>query len=152
MIREIDKGIIDVINKLDGCLKDIAKIIKSLEPTKASDQTIRIGKLEEVIDTLGATFSSLKSKKKVTPASKVPKFIFVPRNTTKVDTLFVGKEELRMVKEAQIFKDSKGGAPLGKANFTRPIFATNSIVGGTFPCCTIHEFDEDDDDLDFEKT
>ena len=55
MIREIDKGILDSLNKLDGCLKDIAKSIKSLEPTKASNQTIRIDKLEEGIDTLGTT-------------------------------------------------------------------------------------------------
>ena len=51
----------------------------------------------------------------MTPASKVPKFIYVPSNTTKVDTSFAGKEELRMVKEAQIFNYSRGGAPLGKA-------------------------------------
>ena len=109
MIREIDKGILDGINKLDGCLKDIANSIKSLEPTKASNQTIRIDKLEEVIDTLGTTFSSLKPKKESGSASKVPKFIFVPTNTTKVNTSSVGKEELRMVKEAPIFKDSRGG-------------------------------------------
>ena len=43
------------------------------------DQTARIDKLEEVIDALGATFSSLKSKKKVTPVIKGPKFVFVPK-------------------------------------------------------------------------
>ena len=56
-----------------------------------------------------------------------------------------------MVRGAQVFKDSRGGAPLGKA-FTPPTVATNIISGGPFPICTIHEFDEDDDDLDFEKT
>ena len=152
MIREIDKGILDGINKLDGCLKDIAKSIKSLEPTKASNQTIRIDKLEEVIDTFGTTFSSLKSKKKVASASKMPKFIFVPRNTTKVDTSYAGNEELRMVKEAPIFKDSRGGAPDGKTTFTPPIVATNSIAGGPFPSSTIHELGKNDDALDFEKT
>ena len=55
-----------------------------------------------MIDTSGTTLSSLKSKKKVDLASKMPKFIFVPKNTTKVNTSFAGKEELRMVKEAQI--------------------------------------------------
>ena len=109
---------------LDGCLKDIAKSIKSLEPTKASNQTIRIDKLEEVIDTLGTTFYSVKPKKKEASVSKVPKFIFVPRNTTKVNTLSTGKEELRMVKEAPIFKDSRGGAPVGKTTFTPPIFGS----------------------------
>ena len=138
--------------KLDGCLKDIAKTIKSLEPTKASNQTIRIDKLEEVLDTLGTTFSSLKSKNKVASASKMPKFVFVPRNTTKVDTSSAGKEELRMVKEAPIFKDSSGGSPVGKTTFTPPIVATNSITGGPFPSFAIHELDKNDDALDFEKT
>ena len=91
MIRELDKRILDGINKLDRCLNNIANSIKSLEPSKASNQTIRIDKLEEVVDTLGMTFSSLKSKKKVASASKMPKFIFVPRNTTKVDTSSAGK-------------------------------------------------------------
>ena len=35
MLREIDKGILDGIDKLDGCLKDIAKSIKSFEATRA---------------------------------------------------------------------------------------------------------------------
>ena len=127
MIREIDKGILDGINKLYGCLKDIAKSIKSLEPTKASNQAIRIDKLEEAIDTLRTPFSSLKPKKKVASASKVPKVIFVPRNTTKVDMSSAGKEELRMVKGAPILKDSRGGSPVGKTTFTPPIVATNKI-------------------------
>ena len=124
----------------------------SLEPTKASDQAIRIDKLEEVIDTLGTTFSSLKSKKKVTLEPKVPKFIFVPRNTTKVDTSSAGKEEWRIVKEAPIIKDSRGGSPAGKTILTPPIVATNSIAGGPFPNSTIHELGKNDDALDFEKT
>ena len=100
---------------------------------------------------MGATFPSLKSKRKVTPASKVPKFIFVPRNTTELNTSFTGKEELRMAKEAPISKDSNGGAPVGKTTFTPPIVYTNSIAGGPFPSFTIHEFDKNDDALDFEK-
>ena len=60
MIIEIDKGILDAINKLDGCLKDIAKSIKSLEATRAIN---RIDKLGEVIDTLGTPFSPSKPKK-----------------------------------------------------------------------------------------
>ena len=82
----------------------------------------------------------------------MPKFIFVPRNTTKGYTSSAGKEELRMVKEAPIFKDSRGGSPVGKTTFTPPIVATNSIAGGPFQSSTIHELDKDDDALDFEKT
>ena len=57
-----------------------------------------------------------------------------------------------MAKEAQIFKNSRGGAPVGKTTFTPPIVATNSIARGSFPSSTIHEFDKNDDALDFEKT
>ena len=54
--------------------------------------------------------------------------------------------------EAQIFKDSRGGAPVGKTTFTPPIVVTNSIVGGPFPSLTIHEFYKNDNALNFEKT
>ena len=148
MIREIDKGILDGINKLDGCLKHIAKSIKSLEATRAIN---RIDKLGEAIDTSGAPFSPSKFKKREASAPKVPKFIFVPKNTTKINTSFAGKEELRMVKEAQISKDFKGGALVGKTTFAPPIVNTNSIVGGPFPSSTTHEFDENGNALDFEK-
>ena len=76
----------------------------------------------------------------------------MPKNTTKVNTSFAGKEELRMVKEAPIPEDSRVGAPVGKTTFTPPIIATNSIAGGPFPSFTIHELDKNDDALDSEKT
>ena len=41
---------------------------------------------------------------------------------------------------------------MGKTTFTSPIVATNSIAGGPFPSSTIHEFDNDDNALDFKKT
>ena len=103
MIREIDKGILDGINKLDGCLKYIAKSIKSLEATRTINQIDKLGE----VDTLGTPFSPSKSRKREASAPKAPKFIFVPNNTTKVNTSFAGKEELRMVKEF------KGRGPSG---------------------------------------
>ena len=65
---------------------------------------------------LGTPFSPSKSKKREASAPKAPKFIFVPYNTTKVNTSFAGKEELWMVREAQISKDFKGGALVGKTD------------------------------------
>ena len=64
----------------------------------------------------------------------------------------IGKEELRMVKEAQFSKDFKGGALVGKTAFAPPIVGTNSIAGGPVPSSTIHEFDENGDAFDLEKT
>ena len=57
-----------------------------------------------------------------------------------------------MVKEAQISKDFKGGALVGKTTFAPPIVGTNSIAGGPFPSSTIHELDNNDDAVDPEKT
>ena len=39
----------------------------------------RIDKIEEIIDTLGTTFSSIKTKNVETPENKEPKFIYVPK-------------------------------------------------------------------------
>ena len=56
------------------------KIVKTLETIKFLDvESSRIDKIEEVIDTLGATFSSIKTKKEETPAKEEPKFIHVPK-------------------------------------------------------------------------
>ena len=50
-----------------------------LETTKGKDdQNLRIDKLEGVIDTLGATFSSFKFKRKET-VGRGPKFMYVPK-------------------------------------------------------------------------
>ena len=56
------------------------KIVKTLETIKSLDvESSRIEKIEEVIDTLGTTFSSIKIKKDETPAKEEPKFIHVPK-------------------------------------------------------------------------
>ena len=39
----------------------------------------RINKIEEIIDTLGTTFSSIKTKKVETPTRKEPKYVYVPK-------------------------------------------------------------------------
>ena len=44
MIREIDKGILDGINKLDGCLKDIAKVLSPLKLQELLIELINWGK------------------------------------------------------------------------------------------------------------
>ena len=40
---------------------------------------MRIGKLEEIMDAVGATFSSLKIKRKEVPAGRGLKFTYVPK-------------------------------------------------------------------------
>ena len=50
------------------------EIIKSLD-----EKSSRIEKIEEVIETLGTTFSSTKIKKDETPAKEEPEFVYVPK-------------------------------------------------------------------------
>ena len=56
-------------------------MVKAIETMKASEnQPSRIDKIEEVIETLGSTLSSLKTKKGEATVGKKPKFIYVPKN------------------------------------------------------------------------
>ena len=56
------------------------KIVKTLETIKFLDvESSRIDKIEEVINTLGTTFSSIKIKKEETPTKEEPKFVHVPK-------------------------------------------------------------------------
>ena len=62
--NELDKKLIDHVDKLDGAIKNISKRLKTIETLKASEnQPSRIDKIEEVTETLGSTLSSLKTKK-----------------------------------------------------------------------------------------
>src|SRR3954462_15616535 len=76
-INELDRRIQWNLNRLDSSMH---KIVKTLETIKFHDlDPSRIDKIEEIIDTLGTTFSSNKTKKVETPARKEPKFIYVPK-------------------------------------------------------------------------
>ena len=62
-VSEIDKKILDNTTKFNVSLRNTNRRINMLETKKGKDdQTLRIEKLEEVIDTLGNTFSSLNPK------------------------------------------------------------------------------------------
>ena len=150
-INDMDRNIDNNFNRVNGYIRNATKKVKTLHYPK--DHPEGIGKLEETFDNLGATFSSLKPKKEVTPIVKGPKFIFVPKNTTKVDASFVGNEEVKMVKEDQVFKGLLGAAPYGKVKFFNSQgIAVNESIKSPPSSCTIHELDKKDDALDFEKT
>src|SRR4051812_38503334 len=56
------------------------KIVKTLESIKFLDvESSRIDKIEEVINTLGTTFSTIKIKNEETPEKEEPKFVQVPK-------------------------------------------------------------------------
>ena len=107
-INEIDNKIDNNFNRVNGYIRNTTTKVKSLHSLK--DRPERISKLENTFDTLGATLSSLKSKKEVTPVDKGPKFIFVPRTSTQTNTPSAGKEEVKAMKEVPVFKDMKGEA------------------------------------------
>ena len=69
-INEVDRRILGNLNTLDSSMH---KIYKTLETLKSHDMDpSRIDKIEEIIDTSGTTFSSIKTKKVETPAKKDP--------------------------------------------------------------------------------
>ena len=79
-ITELDKKLLDSSNKVEGSLKHINRRINNLETNKGKDdQNLRISKLEEIMDAVGATFSSFKINKKEVPAGRGPKFTYVPK-------------------------------------------------------------------------
>src|SRR4051812_26318455 len=76
-INELDRKIQENLNRLDSSMQ---KIVKTLETIKSLDEeSSRIDKIEDVIGTLGTTFSSIKIKNDETPAKEEPKFVYVLR-------------------------------------------------------------------------
>src|SRR3954454_7367382 len=76
-VNELDRKIQGNLNRLDNSMQ---KIVKTLETIKSLDEkSSMIEKIEEVIETLGTTFSSIKTKKDKTPAKKEPKSVYVPK-------------------------------------------------------------------------
>ena len=73
-INEVDRRIQGNMNRLDS---SISKVNKTLETLKSKDDDPF--RIEEIIDALGTTLSSIKTKKVDTPAKKEPKFIYVLR-------------------------------------------------------------------------
>src|SRR3954462_12547494 len=127
------------------------KIVKILETIKFHDlDPSRIEKIEEIIDTLGTTLSSIKTKKVETLAKKEPRFVYVPKaprfknntSTTK------GVETMKTLEEIPLFNrinetpiDLPPFAFIPRSIFIRPLFERplkNS--------CTIEEIFDDLDD------
>ena len=68
---EVDKKLLDSTIKIEGYLKHINRRINNLETNKGKDdKKLRIGKLEEIMEAIGVTFSSLKIKKEGSSSRK----------------------------------------------------------------------------------
>src|SRR4051812_43282767 len=145
-INELDRKIQGNLNSLDNSMH---KIVKTLETIKYLDvESSRIEKIEEVIDTLGTTFSSIKMKKDETPAKEEPKFVHVPKVprakqnppiTKRVETVKTLEETPILIKP---FNETPIDLPpfdfIPRSSFIRPLFERPFKTS-----CTIEELFDD---------
>jgi hypothetical protein len=154
-INEVDRRIQGNLNRLDSSMH---KIYKTLETLKSHDMDpSRIDKIEDIIETLGTTLSSIKTKKVETPANKEPKFIYVPKvPKTKVDPpIAKGNETVKTLEEIPLLNRIRNETPIGLTTFafvprsvmTRPLFESPLKTS-----CTIEELFDDLDDGSIDTT
>src|SRR4051812_4135233 len=105
------------------------KIVKTLETIKFHDlESSRIDKIEEVINTLGTTFSSIKIKNEETPAKEEPKFVYVPKvpRTKNNPPIAKGVETVKTLEEIPILNKFVNDLPpfdfIPRSIFIRPLF------------------------------
>ena len=73
-------NILDNASRVNELIESIGKRITVLEASTTLDsQNLRIGKLEESMETLSSIFSSLKFKKEKVFVGKEQKFMYVPK-------------------------------------------------------------------------
>src|SRR4051812_35860985 len=116
-INELDRKIQGTLNRLDSSMY---KIVKTLETIKFHDlESSRIDKIEEVINTLGTTFSSIKIKKEETPAKEEPKFVYVPKvpRTKHNPPIAKSVETMGTLEETPIFKKFTNETPIDLTPF-----------------------------------
>ena len=155
-IIEVDCRILGNMNRLHSSIRNVSKILETLK--LKDDDPSRINKIEEVIDALGTTLSSIKTKKVETPVKKGPKFNYVPKILQpKFDTPTTkGNETLKTMEEVPILNRIKNEPPIGITAFsfvprsvsTRALF--ESPLKRT--SCTIEELFDDLDDGSIDDT
>src|SRR3954469_7845803 len=152
-INEVYRRIQGNMNRLDSSMHEI---YKTLETIKSHDlDPSRIDKIEEIIDNLGTTFSSIKTKKVETPAKKEPRFVYVPKAPRFKNNLSIAKgvETVKTLEEIPLFKinetpiDLPPFAFIPRSIFIRPLLE-NPLKSG----CTIEELFDDLDDGSIGKT
>src|SRR3954464_12437251 len=128
------------------------KIIKTLETIKSHDlDPSRIEKNEEIIDTLGTTFSSIKTKKVETPAKKEPKFAYVPKVPRPKNNPLIAKgvETVNTLEEIPLLDRFINETPHDFPPFSfipRTIFIRALFERPIKTICTIEEIFDDLDD------
>src|ERR1043165_6910808 len=124
-INEVDRRIQGNLNRLDS---SISKVNKTSETFKSKDDDpSRIDKIEEIIDALGTTLSSIKTKKVETPTKKEPKFVYVPKvpRPKTNPPIANGVETVKTLEEIPLFNRIRNESPIGLTTFA---FFTRSII------------------------
>src|ERR1041385_7411125 len=111
----------------------------------------RIDKIEEIINTLGTTFSSIKPKKVETPARKEPKFNYVPKVARPKNNLPIAKkvETVKTLEEIPLFDKfiNETSTDFPPCSFLpRSIFISSLFQRPIKTSCTIEELFDDLDD------
>ena len=114
-------------------------------------ESSRIDKIEEVIDTLGTTFSSIKIKKEETPAKEEPKFVYVPKVPRTKHNPPIAKrvETMKTLEETPILNKFLNETPIDLPPFDfipRRIFIRPLFERPLKTSCTIEELFDDLDD------
>ena len=148
-INEVDRRIQGNLNRVDSSMH---KIYKTLETLKSHDMDpSRIDKIEEIIDTLGTTLSSIKTKKVETPARKEPRPVYVPKFPRPKTNRPIAKgvETVKTLEEIPLLNRIRNESTIGlttfafipRSVFTRPLFESPLNTS-----CTIEELFDDLDD------
>src|SRR3954467_3357069 len=143
-INESNHKIQGNLNRLDNSLQ---KIVKNLETIKSLDEeSSMIEKIEEVIETLGTTFSSIKIKKDETPAKEEPKFVHVPKvPRAKANTPIAKRvETVKTLEETPIFNFNETPTDFPPFDFIpRNVFMRPLFEKHLKSSCTIEELFDD---------
>src|SRR3954470_19046375 len=143
-VNELDRKIHGNLNRLDNSMQ---KIVKTLETIISLDEKYsRIEKIEEVIETLGTNFSSIKNKKDETPAKKEPKFVYVPKvPQAKTDTLVAKRvETVKTLEETPIFNSNETPIDFPPFDFIPRSILIQPLFEKHFKTsCTIEELFDD---------
>ena len=154
-LNELDRKIPGNLNRLDSSMQ---KIVKTLETIKSLDEeSSRIKKIEEVIETLGTTFSSIKIKKDETPAKEERKFVYIPKvPRAKANTPIAKRvETVKTLEETPILTIPFNESPIDFPPFDfipRRIFIRTLFKRPLKTSCTIEELFDDIDDGSIDTT
>src|SRR3954468_17783004 len=152
-VNELDRKIQGNLNRLDTSMQ---KIVKTLETIKSLDEkSSRIEKIAEVIETLGTTFSSIKTKNDETPTKKEPKFVYVPRvPRSKANTPIAKRvETMKTLEETPIFNFNETPIDFPPFDFIpRSIFIRHLFERPLKTSCTIEELFDDFGDGSIDAT